>query len=82
MYTQINYIFGQILPCLINFQVKLLVILSATIDPSYFTSRARAITPVRSGAEALVPVKPLVHFELRSAVTYKQEQDNDKANIY
>ena len=67
---RMNYVFGQTFPCLSNFQIELLAMFSATFDPSYFTSRARAITPVSSGAEALVPMKPLVHFDLRSVVIY------------
>lgn len=37
---------------------------------TYLASRARAMIPAASGAEADVPVWESVHFDLRSVVTY------------
>lgn len=37
---------------------------------TYLASRARAMIPAASGADAEVPVCESVHFDLRSVVTY------------
>lgn len=39
---------------------------------TYLASRARAMMPAASGAEAEVPVCESVHFDLRSVVTYRR----------
>lgn len=40
---------------------------------TYFASRARAMIPAASGAEADVPVWESVHFDLRSVVTCEKQ---------
>lgn len=47
---------------------------------THFASRARAMIPAASGAEADVPVCESVHFDLRSVVTWvKQAKRTNKS---
>jgi hypothetical protein len=57
---------------MIMFMMKMVIVHSVT----YFTSRASAIIPAASGAEAEVPVCLMVHVFLRSVVACEIKQND------
>ena len=57
---------------MIKFTMKMVIVHSVT----YFTSRASAIIPAASGAEAEVPVCLMVHVFLRSVVACEIKQND------